>query len=458
MTRPTCHDAAPAADGRTGVDEPRRWRVLFDCPAAHAMFDDRSAAGIGGAEFRAATFARGLAAVGPWDVHFVLASREPRDSERREGVLVHYEAGPGHARTWLGTLGRAMTRLVGSLEQRCLGWPARRSSFPGGESDVVAAFGVSNRTASVVRTARARGQAVVLFITSDRTLEDVLRRGRRDRGLYGEFGALCRYSLRNAHAIIAQTEYQSAELRRVAGVHSVVIRNPIESCATDEATRPGETRGAYVLWVGRSDNNSKRADLALEVARRCPKQRFVLIMNRHDERLFDEYCRDCPGNVTIVPHVPWRRMDHYYRHADWLMNTSDREGLPNAFLQSGLHGVPVVSLNADPDGLLARQGGGVCAGGAVDRLVETLQRISVQSHEYQRMSRRIREQVLLAHGAEARCRELSSVLLQSLAASSSGPASTRPGVPDRGFPGRDTWPDVAREVQESLPWKPCDAA
>jgi len=196
----------------------------------------------------------------------------------------------------------------------------------------------------------------------------------------------------------------------------------------------------------------------LEVARRCPKRRFVLIMNRHDERLFDEYCRDCPGNVTIVPQVPWRRMDHYYRHADWLMNTSNREGLPNAFLQSGLHGVPVVSLNADPDGLLARQGGGVCAGGAVDRLVETLQRISVQSPEYQRMSRRIREQVLLAHGAEARCRELSSVLLQALVASSPGPASTRPGLPDRGVLGRDTWPDVAREVQESLRWKPCDAA
>lgn len=458
MKRPIRHDAAHAADSRAGAGEPRRWRVLFDCPSAHAMFDDRSTAGIGGAEFRAATFARGLAATGTWDVHFVLASHEPRDSERCEGVLVHYEAAPGHARTWLGTLGRATARLVGSLEQRCLGWPARRSSFPGGTSDVVAAFGVSNRTASVVRTARSRGQAVVLFITSDRTLEDMRRRGRRDRGLYGEIGALCRYSLRNAHAIIAQTEHQSAELRRLAGVHSVVIRNPIETCKTDDAARPGETQGAYVLWVGRSDNNSKRADLALEVASRCPMRRFVLIMNRHDGRLFEEYCRNCPGNVTIVPHVPWRRMDHFYRHADWLMNTSDREGLPNAFLQSGLHGVPVVSLNADPDGLLTRRGGGVCAGGSVDRMVEALQQISVQSGEYLGMSQRIREQVVLAHGAEARCRELSSVLLQALAASSTRPASPGPVLPRCEACGRDKRPDVAREKQESRPWRPCDAA
>jgi len=411
MTRSTFTSSMPGI-GRDESDHgPPRRRVLIDCPAAHAMFDERSTAGIGGAEFRAATFARGLAALGDWDVLFVLASREPRSSEQHGGVRVVHEVDASRAGTGLrGRLHRAARRWVGSIEQRCLGWPARRADFPGRTADVVATFGVSNRTASVVRVARARGQAVVLFITSDRTLDDILRQGRRDRGLYGEIGPLCRYALRHADAVVAQTRHQADELRRVASVPAVVIRNPIAVSVVDEATRPRETREPYVLWVGRADNDSKRADLALEVARRCPSRRFVLVMNPHDVWLFDELSRTRPDNVTIIPQVPWRQMDHYYRHADWLVNTSNREGMPNAFLQAGMQGVPVASLNADPDGLLTLHGGGVWADGRMDRLVDALQRIDVGSADYRAMARRIRERVLDLHDAEARCRELADLL------------------------------------------------
>jgi glycosyltransferase involved in cell wall biosynthesis len=43
------------------------------------------------------------------------------------------------------------------------------------------------------------------------------------------------------------------------------------------------------------------------------------------------------------------------------------EGMPNVFLESWMRGVPVLSLQVDPDGIIARHGLGVAAGGSWER-------------------------------------------------------------------------------------------
>ena len=71
--------------------------------------------------------------------------------------------------------------------------------------------------------------------------------------------------------------------------------------------------------------------------------------------------RDIP-NIEWVGFVPPPEMDDHYRGAAVYLNTSELEGLPNAFLQSWAHGVPTVSAGVDPDGVIREKGlGGVAS-------------------------------------------------------------------------------------------------
>ncbi|HEX6007957.1 MAG TPA: glycosyltransferase, partial [Burkholderiales bacterium] len=95
-----------------------------------------------------------------------------------------------------------------------------------------------------------------------------------------------------------------------------------------------------------------------------------------EEALFQEFVQGATATEHLTYHgrVPYRAACALYGRAHVLLNTSDVEGFPNAYLQAWQNGVPVVTL-IDPDGVIEREGLGiVCSSaeelfGAVQRLL-----------------------------------------------------------------------------------------
>ena len=108
--------------------------------------------------------------------------------------------------------------------------------------------------------------------------------------------------------------------------------------------------------------------------------------------------------------VPFAQIEAYYRRAVALVNTSEVEGFPNSFLQAGKYGVPVLSLQVDPDGMLGRHHCGWQFEGNLSAMARQLRAVWQDSPIASRKGAAIRRYVQQHHGLVERVLELEQVL------------------------------------------------
>jgi glycosyltransferase involved in cell wall biosynthesis len=396
---------------------------------ARSVFEPACSGPFGGSEVRAFAFATGLARQ-DLQVQVVVDAHRPPAAHRVEGVRLSYRPlpdelprlrdEPSRVRRWCRTPRATLCRLTRSVQKRWGRVPSDRPHFDPylarANADVYCAFGVHQHAASVVHTAARLGRPSVLLLASDTDLAEAYRPESIQLNAYGQRADVCYFALRQATWIVAQTTHQQQLVQQRFGRNATVIRNPLPPT---ECVLPALVGGcrADVLWIGRADRFSKRADLAIELARRCPDLRFTLIMNPRDVRVHQQLISGLPNNVCIVPAVPWREIHAYYRSSALLLNTSDAEGFPNAFLQAAQYGLPIVSLNVDPEGMLSRHHAGVLTGPDMHQAAHQLQALSADSPRLTRLAAAGREYVRRFHDTEGRCTELADVLRKVVAAS-----------------------------------------
>jgi glycosyltransferase involved in cell wall biosynthesis len=169
---------------------------------------------------------------------------------------------------------------------------------------------------------------------------------RRDRWLFD-------YAIRNASILAAQTERQRELLVQNYGVRSEILNIAVDA-ANPAAAR---SKDIDVLWVG-NYRHVKRPDILLELARRLPDYRFVMVGGSvpHGEAYFERIAAEAKAlpNVVMTGAVPYDAVGEWFERARIHVNTSDSEGFPNTFLQAWIRRVPVVSF-FDPDGLIERR-------------------------------------------------------------------------------------------------------
>jgi glycosyltransferase involved in cell wall biosynthesis len=152
------------------------------------------------------------------------------------------------------------------------------------------------------------------------------------------------YGLKHVTRIVTQNPAQQELLRKNYGREGTLI----PSCySPGPGARPD--RGGYVLWVA-SFRASKRAEVALEIARRLPNYRFVIVGGSDEGRkaqLYFESIREAAKalpNVDMKGFVPFAEAERYFNGARVLLNTSLYEGFPNTFLQAWSRGIPTVAF------------------------------------------------------------------------------------------------------------------
>jgi glycosyltransferase involved in cell wall biosynthesis len=169
-----------------------------------------------------------------------------------------------------------------------------------------------------------------------------------------------KFDVHKADAVVVQSEFQKKKLMEHFGVKGVVIRNalPIPKTKLKKSVVP------TVLWVA-SISNVKCPQLFVELARELPNAHFEMIGGPTEDnfQLYKEILASTKNLPNFIFHgfIPYHKIDKYFERASVFVNTSSFEGFPNTFLQAWAHYVPVVSLNADPDGIIQRYKLGFCS-------------------------------------------------------------------------------------------------
>jgi glycosyltransferase involved in cell wall biosynthesis len=160
----------------------------------------------------------------------------------------------------------------------------------------------------------------------------------RDRWIF-EWG------VRHVDHVIVQNEAQRTTLRLHFGRDGTLI----PSCYVPPAGAARPDQRDYVLWTA-TVRPTKRPEILLEIARRLPNHRFVMIGGPDPGKREAEYMRAVAEAAKAVPNVevrgfvPFAEAERAFDGARVVLNTSVYEGFPNTFLQAWARGIPTVGF------------------------------------------------------------------------------------------------------------------
>lgn len=134
---------------------------------------------------------------------------------------------------------------------------------------------------------------------------------------------------------------------------------------------PAAEKTTDLLWVSRCQP-IKRPHLFLDLVERLPEARCRMVCPNEDAGLWESVRRRATGlaNLEFIERVPYHEIQAVYDSAKIFVNTSEWEGWPNSFIQSGLGRTALLSLDVNPDRLFEEFRPGVFAAGRFDGMVE----------------------------------------------------------------------------------------
>lgn len=380
---------------------PALGRICFATPGVYPLLAGRAVAVSGGSERRALSFLQALERTGRYDLS-VIAFDHSRPNAPCIGP-VRVIRDPVYAPQPASRFARARVRLLSVARRVDVDLPSETAAWEEADAQVYVAFGVGDYSAKLARWALSAGRHMVLVAGSDTDFSTDYRPGAVGRNPYGGDFALCREAIDRAGTIVVQTRAQQRLAAERFGRKAEVIANPI-ALADDDVQGVPSVPGGYALWIGKADR-VKRPELALAVARACPEVRFKLVVNPADHALFVEVQRQRPENAEIIPNATPAAVASLFAEAFCLLNTSVFEGFPNTILEAGRHGVPVVSLTVDPDGIIARLDAGAAAQGNLDAFAGAVRAFHADRDAARRAGSALRAHVRIAHDACARFAE-----------------------------------------------------
>ncbi len=149
------------------------------------------------------------------------------------------------------------------------------------------------------------------------------------------------------------------------GVQSRILPNGIAIPPTDRVSKyDGNGDKNRILFLGRL-HPIKQPHLFVQLAAMLPEYHFVMCGMLYSEGPYSYYSQQVLhkaqqlSNLEVVGVVPPDAVWHYLGQTAILVNTSKSEGFPNAFLEAWAWGVPVISLNVDPGGVMSKDGLGI---------------------------------------------------------------------------------------------------
>ena len=202
--------------------------------------------------------------------------------------------------------------------------------------------------------------------------------------------------------LLCQTKEQAELIKENFGCRSRVFRNVINPCRLGdlEILPKFNEREIDVIWIGNLDPR-KGPERLIKIARASGSCRFVVIggaIPGHEE--FAKKIRvniNKLSNVSMLGAIQPQNIGRFLSKSKLLISTSQaihsgltKEGFPNIFLEAWHFGVPVISMNSNPDGLLnSNQLGKVC--NTTEETTSYIAKIASNRKEWEKISLAARE-------------------------------------------------------------------
>ncbi|MCM8537799.1 MAG: glycosyltransferase [Lentisphaeraceae bacterium] len=257
-------------------------------------------------------------------------------------------------------------------------------SYPtlqGIDANIYFTFGVKNISAGIIEYCSKKNKKSVLFLTQESDLNAAYLNNTKSSNEIGVSHKNCLFCLKAATHIICQSESQKEQLLSIFNRTSTLLPNPAPQIHLEN-----EGSQNYILWVGRSDSHVKRPQLCLEVAKACPSYKFIMVMNRSDNKIFEDIFNQKPNNLSIVEHLPHSEMTKLFSNCSLFLSTSANEGFPNVFLEAACKGKPIISLSVNPNQILTKHNCGFFAQSDLKKLVLHLNELLQNKKLYKSIS------------------------------------------------------------------------
>ena len=195
------------------------------------------------------------------------------------------------------------------------------------------------------------------FLTHQRELSDRRKVEFVKRGIL-MFKALMEdiarnWAMKQVAIAFVQNAKQEATLRNSFNIRArrIVSGHPLPKSQFSPESRWMER---VVIWVGNLGPR-KAPEKFIELAQLAEPYnfRFVLIGGRDDPEYIEQLFRNRPENLEWLGRLSLEEANEWFDRAAFFVNTSTYEGFPNTFIQAWLRGVPVLSLNVDPDKIIS---------------------------------------------------------------------------------------------------------
>lgn len=214
--------------------------------------------------------------------------------------------------------------------------------------------------------------------------------------------------LRTADFIAVQHEAQAHMVKPYIKGQLVLIPNLMSSVPSE--SRKYEQTSIDVIWIAQI-HPRKQLAILLNIAEQLPKLKFVVVGSFFSEinRSGLEYRMQSLRNLRFEGSLKFREVIQRLNSSKVLVNTSGWEGFPNTMLEAWSVGVPVVSLQIDPGGVISCEGLGLVSG-TPDQMVHDITKLVEDQPLNYKMGRRGQEYVRRAHSIEAVCRAFEQIL------------------------------------------------
>lgn len=214
------------------------------------------------------------------------------------------------------------------------------------------------------------------------------------------YRAMFRYGLRRTPHVVVQNPTQLALFEENYGGAARLI--PSVFLPPSQTLAAGERR--EILWCGVL-RPGKRVEILLELARRLPQYFFRVVggadSSEYSKRILAVLAQESSRlpNLSYDGFLPYELADGKFLQAKLFLNTSDREGFPNTFLQAWARGVPTLSfvdVGARMDG---HDVGVVCTDEAA--MEAAILRLMEEPEAYAAVAERARNYFLVNHTVES---------------------------------------------------------